>query len=85
MKLELEVACTGYERADGQGRRKVWKSEGESSNVVGIICPPLVWIGLTDLHVLMKLEACTGYERADGQSLRKVWKNWGRVVHCKYL
>ena len=32
-----------------QGRRKVWKSKGTTSNVVGIFClPPLVWIGLTD-------------------------------------
>ena len=32
-----------------QGRRRVWKSGGSSSNVVGIICPPPVEIGLTDL------------------------------------
>ena len=40
MKLELEVACTGYERADGQSRRKVRKYRGARSNVVGIICLP---------------------------------------------
>ena len=28
---------------------KVFKSGGASSNVVGIICPPLVGIGLTEL------------------------------------
>ena len=32
-----------------QGRRKVWKSGCASSNWVGIICPPLVEIGLTGL------------------------------------
>ena len=31
-----------------QARRKVWKSGGAGSTVVGIICPP-VEIGLTDL------------------------------------
>ena len=35
-----------------QGRRKVWKNQGGgegSSNVVGIIAPPLIQIGLTAL------------------------------------
>ena len=32
-----------------QGRRKVWKSGCASNNWVGMICPPLVEIGLTDL------------------------------------
>ena len=32
-----------------QGRRKVLKSGVARSNVVGIMCPPLVEIGLTDL------------------------------------
>ena len=32
-----------------QGCCKVWKSGGASSNQVGITCPPLVEIGLTDL------------------------------------
>ena len=29
-----------FHRCTAQGRRKVWKSEGASSNLVGIICPP---------------------------------------------
>ena len=40
-----------------QARRKVWKSGGASSTVVGIICPPLVEIGLTDLSNIGGAEA----------------------------
>ena len=36
-----------------KGRRKVWKSKGTTTNVVGIFClPPSVWIGLANCQNL---------------------------------
>ena len=39
-----------FQACHSQCRRKIWKSGGTSSNIVGIICP-LVEIGLTAHHI----------------------------------
>ena len=60
-----------------QGRRKVWKSEGARSTVVGIICLP----GWDRVKCLVKKVTPKGHFKINwplpAQGRRKVWKSGG--------